>query len=338
MASDGSLIAVLHTLEGVYLFNFSGEIVWTNDNFGGRLPMITKNGSYLITQIRRHTKDDPFFLVKIDQDSNIIWKREIGLIGVDGLAITPDALFVAVGYVDQESQGHINLIDQNGSKLWDHHIDGRIETVAVSKSGYVVAGPRDRYIYVYDVNGELIFKYYANSLYDSQDITIAPDETFFLFGSEHTYLNCYTLEGERVWQKEVGPLCNIRISQDSEYIAVGTSNSKLFLFDRNGNELWGKKVTDTYFVHEVAISAHGEYIAVDTMHSPWLGNYYLEVYSTEGTLLWRYQGINPFIAIAMSDDGHYIATGSRGLLVFFDNLQAIEEYALSECESSESYN
>ncbi len=332
MTSDGSLIVVRHTFEGLYLFNLSGEVVWSNNEFGGIHPVITRDGSYLITENRGYTKEDPFFLIKIDREGNIVWKREIGLIGFDGLAITPDASFVAVGYIDENKRGHLVLFDRDGTTVWNHQIDGRIETVAVSTSGYVVAGPRDMYIYLYDCTGELIFTYLTNSYFDSQDVVIAPDESFFLFGSEHTYLNCYTLNGNLLWQTEVGPICNVRISADGEYIAAATNNSRLLLLDKNGNVLWEKKVTDAYFIDEVAISAHGEYIAVDTMvdYSFWLSKWYLEVYSKGGNFLWRYEVDTPIMAIAMSDDGHYIAAGSKDVFVLFDNFQAIEEYALSK--------
>jgi outer membrane protein assembly factor BamB len=225
------------------------------------------------------------------------------------------------------------LFDQDGNMSWSHQIDGRIETVAVSTSGYVVAGPRDMHIYVYNRDGELIFTYVTNSYFDSQDVVIAPDEKFFLFGSEHKYLNCYTFNGELLWQSEVGPICNVRISADGEYIAVGTNNSRLLLLDKDGNILWEKKVTDDNFIDEVAISAHGDYIAIDTMieYSFFLQKRYVDVYSKEGEFLWRYHVDTPIMAIAMSDDGHYIAAGSRDVFVLIDNFQAIEEYAQSEC-------
>jgi outer membrane protein assembly factor BamB len=278
-------------------------------------------------------------LVKLDSDGNTVWKREIGLIGLDGLAVTPDGSFVVVGATDEEKKGHLMLFDRDGNELWEHQIDGRIETVAVSKSGYVVAGPRDRYIYLYDKDGELVFKHFAGSYYSARDVAIAPDETYFLFGSEHRYLSCYTLEGDLLWQREVGPLYNIRISTDGECIVVGTSRSTLFFFDRNGGKLWDKKVTDAFFIDEIAISGHGEYIAIDTMEfsSP-LSQRYIAVYSKEGDFLWRYQSVypNPFVAIAMSNDGHYIAAGNRGLFLLFDNFQAIEEYKSSECAQSDT--
>ena len=334
ITSDGSLIAVLHSLEGLYLFDRTGSILWSSDNFGGRSPLITDDGNFLITQIRRQTKEDRFFLVKIDVTGSILWENEIGLIGVDGIAITPDSSFIVVGYVDQNKNGHLMLFDGDGTKLWDHQIDGRIETVAVSKTGYVAAGPRDRYIYVYDSTGDLIFNHYAGNFYDTQDTVIAPDESYFLFGSEHKYLNCYTLEGDLLWQEEVGAPCNIRISADAEYIVVATDESTLFLFDKNGTKLWSKKVTDAFFIEEVAISAHAEYIAINAKEKNFLSQLYITVYSRQGELLWRYEGSQPFKAIAISDDGHYIAAGNSNALVFFDNFAAIEEYKSSECAQS----
>jgi WD40 repeat protein len=265
----------------------------------------------------------------------VLWERQTGLIGLDGLAVTRDSSFIAVGAVDEEKKGHLMLFDQDGGKVWDHQIDGRIETVAVSKSGYVVAGPRDRYIYLYNLNGDLLFTYFANSIFDSQDVAIAPDESFFLFGSEHQYLNCYSLQGELLWKKDMGPLCNISISADGEYIAVGTSDSKLYLFDRNGNQLWGKKVTDVYFVHEISISSHGEYIVIDSvkMPNPFTHQNYVVAYNRSGDIVWQYQGGELFLAIAISGDGHYVAAGNRVELLFFDNFQAIEEYKSGECIS-----
>ena len=315
----------------IYLFNNDGELLWTREGVGSTYALLLSDGIALLAESYNKEESWKSTIVKLDSQGNTLWERQTGLIGLDGLAVVPDGSFIAVGATDQEKKGHLMLFDQDGNKLWDHQIDGRIETVAVSKNGYVVAGPRDRYIYLYDRNGELIFEYFANSDYDIQDTAIASDETFFLFGSEHKYLNCYTLKGDLLWQKETGSLCNIRISADGEYIAVGTADSTLFLFDKNGNKLWGKKVTDAFYIEEVAISAHGEYIAINTVRGFFLPTLYLDVYSKEGELLWQYEGNQPFMAIAMSDDGHYIAAGNQNTLVFFDNFQAIEEYASSKC-------
>lgn len=329
--SDGSLFGVATEFGIISLFNNRGEILWRREGIGSRYALLLKNGEALLAESYNKEEDWKSTIVKFDSQGNKLWERQTGLIGLDGLAAAPDGSYIAVGATDKEEKGHLMLFDEDGNKLWDHQIDGRIETVAVSKSGYVAAGPRDMYVYVYDVNGDQIFTYFAGSYYDTQDTAIAPDEKFFLFGSEHKYLNCYTFRGEPLWQREVGPLCNICISADGEYIAVSTASSTLYLLDRNGTILWGKKVTDAFFIEEVAISGHGEYIAINTQKNEELPHLYLEVYSKEGTLLWKFQGLQPFMAIAISEDGHYIAAGNSQVLVFFDNFQAIEEYASSRC-------
>ncbi|MBU7017166.1 MAG: PQQ-binding-like beta-propeller repeat protein [Theionarchaea archaeon] len=251
--SDGSLFAV--TTGSIFLFNNEAELLWTKKGIGGNNTYILSNGSAVLAESYNHEEPWKSTIVKLDSQGNTLWERQTGLIGFDGLAVTPDGSFVAVGATAAVKKGHLMLFDGDGNRLWDHQIDGRIETVAVSVTGYVVAGPRNKHIYVYDVSGQQIFDYPANSSYDSQDTAIAPDEQFFLFGSEHAYLNCYTLHGKLLWQSKVGPLCNIRISENGEYIVVGTSSSALILLDRNGTILWKKKVTDAFFIEEVAISA-----------------------------------------------------------------------------------
>ena len=303
---------------------------WTKKGIGGNHVLILSDGTALLAELYNKEEPRKGAVVKLDSQGNILWEKQVGSMGFDGLAVTPDSSFIAVGAADREKNGHLMLLSEDGSTLWDHQIASMIETVAVSKNGYVAAGSRDAYIYLYDKNGQLIFSYFAMNAYSSQDTAISPDESFFLFGSEYRYLNCYTLEGRFLWQKEVGTLSNIRISADGEYIAVGTY-SELFLIDRDGNELWSKKVSCGY-IDEVAISGHGKYIAIDALKDFYTNHkYYMEVYSREGELLWRYQDIQPFIAIAMSDDGRYIAAGSKNIFVIFDSFQAIEEYSLSEC-------
>jgi hypothetical protein len=332
--SDGSVSGVAGDPGIISLFNNKGEVLWTREGIGSVYALLTSNGTSLLVESYNKEESWKSTIIKLDSQGNTLWERQTGLIGLDGLAYASDGSFIAVGATDEEKKGHLMLFNGDGTKLWDHQIDGRIETVAVSKTGYVAAGPRDMYIYVYDRNGQLVFKYSTLSAYSEQDTAISPDESYFLFGSQHKYVNCYTLHGEFLWQKEVGSLYNIRISTDDEYIAVGT-HGELFLFDRNGNELWKKEVSNA-FIHEIALSAHAEYIAIDTLRDFYSSSpkQYIEVYNRQGEFLWKYQGIQPFMAIAMSDDGRYITAGSTNILVFFDNFAAIEEYKSSECAQS----
>jgi hypothetical protein len=103
------------------------------------------------------------------------------------------------------------------------------------------------------------------------------------------------------------------------------------VLDRNGNVLWDKKVTSDYYVIEVAISRHGDYVVVPARNRLVLPTCAVEVCSKAGELLWRYEEEMPFKAFAISDDGHYLAASNGFLLLFFDNFSAIEEYKSRAC-------
>jgi outer membrane protein assembly factor BamB len=326
---DGSLFGV--ATGDALLFDNKGELLWKRESIGSSYVLPLDNGKNVLTSRYNSKEHWKSSIISLDSEGNILWERETGLIGDDGLAATPDGSFIAVGATDQEKNGHLILFNKDGTKLWDHQIDGIIETVAVSKSGYVAAGPRDHYIYLFDCKGELIFRYFTRNYYDPEDTVIAPDETYFLFSSEGNWLNCYTLEGELVWQKEVGPICTIEISADSEYIALGTTNSRVLLLDRHGGLLWDKKVTSDDYVIEIAISGHGDYVVVPARDRLVLPTCAVEVYSKAGELLWRYEEEMPFKSFAISDDGHYLAASNGFVLLFFDNFSAIEEYKSRAC-------
>lgn len=328
--SDGSIFAV--ATGETHVFNNKGELLWTREVRGSSCALLAKDGKSVL--IESYNRDETWksTIVKVDSQGNILWERQTGLIGSNGLAVTPDLSFIAVGATDEVKKGHVMLFDGDGNKLWDHQLNWIVDRVAVSMSGYVVAGPRDRYLYVYNRHGEVTFTYFTGSWYDPQGTAIAPDETFFLFVSGHKYLNCYTLHGEFLWQKEMGDLCNVGISSDGEYI-VAAAPERLFFLDKNGNELWSKKVSITC-IRELTISDHGEYIAVDAEKRLFSLTSSFEIYSKEGTLLWQYEMKNPIKALVMSGDGNWLAASDGYTLLFFDNFQAIGEYALSECGQS----
>ncbi|MBU6999046.1 MAG: PQQ-binding-like beta-propeller repeat protein [Theionarchaea archaeon] len=326
--SDGSLFGVA---EGnVFLVNNEGEILLKTKNLGSSYAFLIDGGKTVLCESYDRKEPWKSSIVILDSEGDILWERETGLLGLDGLAVTSDGSFIAAGATDKEKKGHIMLFDRDGNTLWNHQVNSRIETVAVSKNGYVVAGPRDEYIYLYDRRGELLFTFLARSYYSAQDTAIAPDESYFLFGSEHKYLNCYTLQGECLWQEEVGSLCSIGISRDAAYIAVGTTGGNLILLDRNGTTLWNKKVSMT-FVSEITISGHGEYVGACTEKELFVSSF--EVYAESGELLWRYEDENPFKALVISDDGRYVGASNGFAFFIFDNIQAIEEYSHSSCAS-----
>jgi hypothetical protein len=128
--SDGSLFGVA---EGnVYLIKSDGEILLKTENLGSRYAFVLDNGKTVLGESYNGKEPWKSSIFTLDSKGVMLWERETGPPGLDGLAITPDGSFIAVGATDKEKKGHIMLLGLEGNVLWNHQIDGRIETVAVN--------------------------------------------------------------------------------------------------------------------------------------------------------------------------------------------------------------
>ncbi len=115
---------------------------------------------------------------------------------------------------------------------------------------------------------------------------------------------------EPLWSYDTGNgVGSVAISADGEYIAVGSGNDTVYLFDKDSSTpLWSYD-TGSY-VYSVAISADGEYIAAGSED----GRVYL-FNKDSSTPIWSYEtgsseapeGVH---SVAISADGEYIAAGS----------------------------
>ena len=97
---------------------------------------------------------------------------------------------------------------------------------------------------------------------------------------------------------------SVSISADGEYIAAGSDDNKVYLFDKDSNApLWSHTTGND--VHSVSISADGEYVVA--------GSYDNRVYlfdKDSGTPLWNYYTGDDVMSVAISADGEYIAAGT----------------------------
>jgi parallel beta-helix repeat protein len=154
----------------------------------------------------------------------------------------------------------------------------------------IVAGSSNGYVYAFDIEGKLLWSYYANAESDSP-----------YAGS--------------------GGVVSVAMSADGEYIAFGSYQDKLYLFNKAGSKLWEKPVPITISwkspwtygrmgteSKSVAISADGEYIVAG-------GTDRLYLYRKDGTLLWTHSGEKNVVRV--SSDGRYIVARDAGGKVLF---------------------
>jgi len=176
---------------------------------------------------------------------------------------------------------------------------------------------------------------------------------------------------ETEWNHTTGDsLDSVVISADGQYIAAGSEDNKVYLFEQdNSTPLWSYTTNEK--MHSVAISADGQYIAAGSFDcrvmlfgresSSYLWSYasgagslvYSVAISADGeyiaagtsydtvylfgqdsaTPLWSYTGEETMLSVAISADGEYIVAGSYDGMVYLfhkDNSTPLWSYSAGD--------
>lgn len=115
----------------------------------------------------------------------------------------------------------------------------------------------------------------------------------------------------------------VDMTPTGNYIAAGSWDNTIYLFDSNGKLLWNYVAPE--MILSVSITPDGRYISAGSVDSIYL-------LKNDGTLLWKYQ-TKGYTRTAVTPDGKYIVAGSDGgILYLFDSngkiliQKKIEEY------------
>ncbi len=99
--------------------------------------------------------------------------------------------------------------------------------------------------------------------------------------------------------KTDGSIYSVSITPDGSYIAAGSSDNKIYLFDRSGKLLWSYETGS--WVWSVSITPDGSYIVAAGGGD---GNVYL--FDRNGKLLWKYRTKGAIYSISITPSGEYI--------------------------------
>lgn len=182
--------------------------------------------------------------------------------------------------------------------------NGSVRNVALSTDGrYAVAWVTIRGL------GNILY-FTSSGIGDSQtpqfvsSMSFTPDGEYLatLQGGGITVYR--TRDGILQWSSyDFGGIGRVSVLSDSQRLAAGSRDGKVYYFSLAGNTLSVKKIADSF--DSASISADGQYIAV-TMDNE------VCLFSSTGTLLWSHphegtEYYNRFYDVAISADGQYIS-------------------------------
>ena len=244
-------------------------------------------------------------------------------------AVTADGEHQAAGSKDNKVYGFKNTASRNGSgndppAVWNLDVGpnpayegDRVYFSAEwnDTDGLVVA-----FEWVSDIDGLLS----TDGSFDSDMLSVGKNTISFRVQDDGGAWSSWALLGLDVlgqeedsdlpWNYTSGSwMHSVAVSADGEYIAAGSRDNKVYLFDKDSSTpLWS--YTTESDVLSVAISKDGEYIAAGSDDN--------KVYffgKDSSTPLWNYTTGDIVLSVSISADGEYIAAGSRnGRVYLFD--------------------
>jgi len=215
----------------------------------------------------------------------------------------------------------------NWTLVWEFKADYIIKSVSISSDGSYIAAVGDNWesdvgrndvLYLLTGNGELVWKKDSRALFGYanwiHDVSVSQNASYIAVGSEGaTYLT--QKDGNIIWKKEFEGMNFVSISDDGNYIAVGTypiGVGWVHFLNKNGQELWNFSTVGS--IVSISISKSGGYVAV--------GDYkgYAYLFNNQGKLLWdKKLGEECDVYVSTSANGEIIGVGtSYGEIALLD--------------------
>ncbi|MBU7045227.1 MAG: hypothetical protein HXS54_02230 [Theionarchaea archaeon] len=233
--------------------------------------------------------------------------------------MSPKGLRWKAEIIVEDSQG--NPSDKRGTSAVDQ-AEVTISKVAISEQGSTIAVAAQEKVFLFGSESERL-KARIDMGFKITSLVILPDESGVAIGTEGGTLSLYTTEGIREFsipQQGVptskalqGSISSMAAS--SEHILVGTSEGKIYLFDREGNVLQEK---DTFgnenfgSIRACDISDDGKVMIVLDLK----GN--VSFFNTSTGIGWKFKIRDPLFA-ELSENGKYGGITGKNSIHFLDN-------------------
>ena len=230
---------------------------------------------------------------------------------IGSISISSDGNYVVAG-----SNKAVYLFDRSGNRLWKHTVGDEIYSVDMSSdSNFIAAAVLDGSVYCFNKSGKLLWK--QNEWFNEEDmylreVRISDDGQFIVVG---TFSGVYFLDsadGFIRWHHRLEyNVWAVDLSRDGEIVAA-ISEGEAILVDKQSNLIWKKKMIAA---HDIAVSSSGNYFAIPSSSRPGV----LYFFDNTGNLLWKYEQSteDTFNSVAISENEEYVAAGAVPYLYLF---------------------
>jgi hypothetical protein len=251
------------------------------------------------------------FVLKYDLNGNELWTRQVGAgssasvftsassvsavangVYVGGTATGPLPGQTWLGGMDEGA--FVSKYDPNGNELWTREFGSPSDNVGDGENNTSVWG----------VGAAVDGVYVAGATTGA-----LPGQTHIgsIYGNYNSFLSKYDLNGNELWTRQFGSICNdyassVSVGSDGIYVAGGTGpDAYVSKYDINGNLLWSSQLGPplncdqgpTTFGNSVSATSDGVYVGGGTASSllgqPYIGpadDAFLSKFDLSGNEVW----------------------------------------------------
>lgn len=194
--------------------------------------------------------------------------------------------------------GYVHLFNKSLKTEWSKKLVGPVLTVSTSANGEFTVAGDESYIYLLNKTSGLLWDRGKLIGDNVRDVEISNQGEYVAVGSSNRFLYLFDRDG-MLWRKELdSAVQGVGISPPGDYIAAGTARGTAYLFRKNGEPAWERNLNQ--YISDVAML--GEKVLVASKIAYALSN---------GEVAWDYYPDSEATSIGASPNGEIVAIGTK---------------------------
>lgn len=283
VSEDGRYIGTIRAAKGApefvtkvdfELYDSDGNLVWADTDMDARPLRVLSNATIVSYEAIGWTH---FTLRNANGISAVL--KPANTVGTGAIDISKNDHIVFNVTNVGEHPGHVVLYDKNGNEMWRKTFDwGHSGKVRISDNGQYIAAIGDptpgTRLHVLSGQGDVVWQYASGNC---EFMVFSSDSRYLAAGINLSELRLFeSSSGNPLWgreSEEARSFYSIAVSKHGEFVAAADGGGKrenpagdsstVFLFDKNGNEVWRKEFKIlSYRAPKVRFGEDGEHLLI----------------------------------------------------------------------------